>query len=311
MFFSIVMHVNEMKLRNLIELPVNRALVLDNVTCPYCGNILDENNNTKEHVIGRRFVPKGSLDGSWNLIVRACRRCNSNKSHLENDISAISLSGKMWFGLNNTDQSIVKEAQRKVEKSISDKTGKPVLESQEELIIEVPFAPGVTFKFNMLSPPQIKSERLYELARMQMMAFFYLITFDKKTKRGGFWLEGFYPLSFAHHADWGNSLHKSFMKAVVKWEPRWQGSTASGFFRSIIRKHPHAECWSWAVEWNKNYRVIGFFGSKEAAEKIVNCFEEPNMTTIKNDKNSYFRYREEVKLSEEDDWLFFVWDENT
>ncbi len=297
-----------MKPSNLIELPSNRALVLNNVTCPYCGVVLDENNNTKEHVIGRRFVPKGSLNRCWNLIIRACERCNSHKSHLEDDISAITLSSKMWFGLNSQDDELTKEVTRKVKKSFSNKTGKPVLQSQEKITFEVPFAPGITFTFNMLSPPQIESERLYELARMQLMAFFYLITFNKETKRGGFWLEGFHPLSYAHHGDWGNFLHKSFMAAVFEWEPRWKSITADGFFRSIIRRHPDAECWSWAVEWNKNYRVIGFFGSRDAAQEIANCFDEPNMTTIKTGKNAHFRFRSDVKLSEEDD-LLFVWNE--
>lgn len=289
------------------ELPSNRAIVLDNVTCPYCGIGLDDDNDTKEHVIGRRFVPKGALNGCWNLIVRACEKCNSEKSRLENDISAITLSGKLWFGSGDEEKNIVQEAQRKAKNSISNKTNKPVIQSHEEINFQVPFALGATFKFNMVSPPQIESNRVYELARLQMMAFFYFITFNKETRRGGFWPVGFHPLSEAHHGDWGNSLHKSFMAAVVKWEPRWVGNTAEGFFRSIIRRHPSAECWSWAIEWNKNYRVIGFFGGRDAAQELVNGFELPNMTAIKTGENSHISFRSDVKLPEED--LLFVWDD--
>jgi Zn-dependent oligopeptidase len=76
------------------------------------------------------------------------------------------------------------------------------------LNIEGYFAPGVTFKLNSVAPPQVNNDRVYELTRMKMMAFFYFITFNKKTKRGGFWTDGFYPLSEAHHGDWGNFYTK-------------------------------------------------------------------------------------------------------
>ena len=291
---------------SLNELPSNRALVLNNVTCPYCGAALDDDNDTKEHVIGRRFVPKGTLHGCWNLIVRACERCNSEKSKLENDISAITLSGKLWFGSDNSEEKITKEANRKAKSSISKKTGRPVIQSHEELNFDVLSSLGVSLKLNMISPPQIERDRLYELARLQMMAFFYFVTFSKETKRGGFWPEGFHPLSETHHDDWGNALQKSFMAAVVKWEPRWIGNTADGYFRSIIRRAPKAECWSWAVEWNKNYRVIGFFGNKAVAQELVSGFYVPKMTTIKMDENSFVSFRRDVKLSEEED-LLFLW----
>lgn len=299
-----------MRRKELNELPFNRAIVLDNTTCPYCGVELNDVNSTKEHVIGRKFVPKGTLNGYWNLIVRACKKCNSEKSHLENDISAITLAGRIWFDSNGSEENARHEALRKSNKSISKKTGKPVIHSQEELNFEVPFAPGVTFKFTMVSPPQIDSDRLFCLARMQMMAFFYFITFNNEKKKGGFWPEGFHPLSEAHHGDWGNSLHKAFMGAVVNWEPRWVGNTADGYFRSIIRRHPSAECWSWAVEWNKNYRLVGFFGLRHPAQEIVNSFKSTEMTTIVTGENSNLRFRSEIKLPEGDDLLFECDDKN-
>ena len=51
---------------------------------------------------------------------------------------------------------------------------------------------------------------MYELARMQIMAFFYAITFNQETKKGGFWLGDFFPLLEAHYSDWGNDIHKMF-----------------------------------------------------------------------------------------------------
>jgi hypothetical protein len=289
----------------LKQLADNRAIVLDNVTCTYCGCSLSEDSeNTKEHVIGRRFVPKGTLNGCWNLIVRACKKCNSAKSDLEDDISAITLAGKMWFDSSESEENAISEAHRKSKNSVSNKTKKTVIESHEQLKIEMLMAPGVKMTFNMTSPPQIEDERIYELSRLQLMAFFYFITFDRASRKGGFWQEGFHPLAFAHHGDWGNELQKSFMNTVVDWEPRWIGNTADGYFKSIIRRHPAAECWSWAVEWNKNYRVIGFFGSRASAQELVDGFVAPQLTSIKTSDNSHVQHRLDVKLSEEDDILF-------
>ena len=71
------------------ELPQRQPTRLDNVTCPYCRDRLSQVNRNEDHVIGRRFVPKGKLNGQWNLIVCACEECNTHKSNLEDDISAI------------------------------------------------------------------------------------------------------------------------------------------------------------------------------------------------------------------------------
>lgn len=46
------------------------AIRLRNVTCPYCGVAATaEGGFDDEHVIGRRSVPKGTLDGGWNRAV--------------------------------------------------------------------------------------------------------------------------------------------------------------------------------------------------------------------------------------------------
>jgi hypothetical protein len=75
----------------LKSLPPNKAILLDNETCVYCGIELSPEIDTEEHVVGRKFVPKGKLDGEWNLIVHACRACNRKKAELEDDISAITM----------------------------------------------------------------------------------------------------------------------------------------------------------------------------------------------------------------------------
>ena len=43
--------------------PGNRAIVLRNIRCAYCGDRLTRETTTRDHVIGRRSVPKGKLGG--------------------------------------------------------------------------------------------------------------------------------------------------------------------------------------------------------------------------------------------------------
>jgi hypothetical protein len=76
---------------NLLRPSPKKAILLRNRNCCYCGDLLKDVGSTKEHVIGRNFVPTNTLDGQWSLILRACLRCNRNKSKLENDISAITM----------------------------------------------------------------------------------------------------------------------------------------------------------------------------------------------------------------------------
>src|SRR5687768_10576572 len=104
----------------------SRPLLLRNVTCPYCGKLVSRHARTKEHVIGRRFVPRGALDRCWNLIVWACHGCNRQKSDLEDDISAITMQFHTagLHGMN--DVTLQNEALRKSARSISRNTRKPI-----------------------------------------------------------------------------------------------------------------------------------------------------------------------------------------
>ena len=176
-----------------------------------------------------------------------------------------------WGRHAASDTTLAMEAARKARNSISRRTGKAVKDSSGKIDIKGTLAPGVEFTFNLTSPPQIESNRIYELARMQLMAFFYWITYNHETKKGGFWLGSFFPVLEAIRLDWGNPVHKAFMDAVVNWEPRVLAIGADGFFKAIIRRHPAAVCWSWALEWNHKYRIVGFFGEIEPARALVHC----------------------------------------
>ena len=59
--------------------PSAQVLHLKNKTCIYCGTSQVADSTTWEHVIGRRFVPKGTLNGRWNLIAQCCSPCNEKR----------------------------------------------------------------------------------------------------------------------------------------------------------------------------------------------------------------------------------------
>lgn len=288
---------------NMREFPSNRAIVLRNLTCPYCGCDFAISKSTREHVIGRRFVPKGNLDGSWNLIVNACEPCNQHKATLEDDISAITQYTTVWSG-HCDHNDLRSEANRKARSAMSRLTSKPVAESEARVTVRANLAPGLTMTLDLDAPPQIQSERLFELARMQMMAFFYVATFDEVTRKGGFWQGGFYPIFEAQKSNWGNSTHRAFMDIVAEWEPHIRGYAAKDYFVVVIRRHPSAACWSWAIEWNQQYRLIGLFGEQEPSEALLNELPRPKVEVVAQRGEDWFGICPDVPLNNEQDRLF-------
>lgn len=283
--------------------------LLDNATCIYCGTPLTPQNRTKEHVIGRRFVPTGSLDGQWNLIVGACSCCNGRKADLEDDISAITMAALAKSpGIPNDAQDKIA---RKLAKSHSRRTGKPVSQSTESLSIEGKLNPICTVNFGLIGPPQVDEQRAFQLAQCHAMGLFYYLTYDQETAKGGFWPGEFLPLSHVSSHDWGNTLHRAFMQEVLAWHPQLLVTTAAGHFKAAIRKHLSSECWSWALEWNTAHRLIGFFGSREVAETLSNALPRPQMKIIYQDAHMTRRYRVEVPLRADEDIMFAAYGEQS
>ena len=278
---------------------------LRNQNCPYCGTQLSDSETTNEHVIGRRFVPRGTLNQNWNLILRACRHCNNRKSDLEDDLSAITMQPNAW-GQHPRDHVVVRsDAQRKAARSLSRRTHKTVKESNESIGVQAQFAPGVQMTLTLTSPAQVDETRVFELARFQLSGFFYLLTYQQNNAVGGFWPGGFFPLNQADRGDWGNVLHSDFMNRVIAWPIRLVLVTAQGFFRAAIRRSPDAACWSWALEWNEHLRAIGLFGEEAAARTFANSLSAPPMSPfISQPDGSRIRFRPEVPLPMDDDVLF-------
>lgn len=281
--------------------PFKKPVVLKNTNCPFCGDdvFLDW---TKEHIIGRNFVPKGTLNKEWNLILRACRECNNRKSDLEDDLSSISMLPKL--GSSHVEEGALKESSQRKLKSKSRKTGKPVGLSHETIEVRCEPMPGLAVNYSLISPPQAEPSRIYELCRLQLAGFFFFQTYNENTFRGGFWLEGFYPVSSVTNTDWGNDTQVSFSNIVQDWETRFYLSTANNFYRVIIRRDPSGTCWAWAVEWNRNYRTVGFFGNHEIAQATFDEVVFPIGTTVSKNQGGIVTIRKEVRIEEDEDMLF-------
>lgn len=288
----------------IIRYTNGQPIRLRNVVCVYCGVRLTDGNSTKEHVVGRRFVPLGKLDGQWNLIVGACSPCNTRKSDLEDDIAAVSMQPDVFGRYAVADEALVATAKRKAERSTSRKTKKPVKESQARLAVSGQLSPALTADFSFTGPPQIDDHRIFELARHHVMAFFFLITYDRKTERGWWWPGEFMPILHARRSDWGNVSWIGFMQNVYPWDMRVQAAIADDFFRCSIRKHPQAECWSWALEWNQQHRIAGFLGDRSAAQSIVDAIPPEQVTTVFNEPGRFLRFRHDVPLAEQADIMF-------
>jgi 5-methylcytosine-specific restriction endonuclease McrA len=64
----------------------NKNPAYSNQHCLYCGSPVGERAtivSDEEHLIGRNFVPTGTLrGGGFNFIFRSCRECNGRKGDL-------------------------------------------------------------------------------------------------------------------------------------------------------------------------------------------------------------------------------------
>ena len=152
-------------------LPNNKATKLANITCAYCGGEAEPDNPlTDEHVIGRKFVPKGSFAKGWSLILRACERCNNKKSDLEDEISAITMLPDL--GTAHEQPDLFSLAARKAAKARSRLTKKTVANSYEDHVVEGKLMSAIDCRFGFTAPPRLAQERVMRLARFHLQGFF-------------------------------------------------------------------------------------------------------------------------------------------
>lgn len=288
---------------DFLHLRSDQAIVLENVTCVYCHVALSPEISTREHVVGRKFVPVGKMDKQWNVILNACGRCNGLKADLENDISAITMQQSVCGQYAVDDPALHAAAARKGKKSISRRTKKPVSESGETITVSMPFFGG-KMTANFVSGPQMEEDRVFRLCGYHLQGFFYFLTYNQEKRIGFCWPGSITPLFHTIRSDWGNPLVQAFTNLVSSWEPRLIGETGDGFFKVSIRKHPSETIWSWALEWNQKHRIVGFFGNHKAAQGFVDTFPDEARSRLRDPTQNGFLIRIDTPLAESDDYLF-------
>jgi hypothetical protein len=205
------------------------------------------------------------------------------------------------------DERLASEAARKAQGSFSRSTGRLVRDSTEQLEFSGEFAPGVTFTIKMSAPPQANSERLYRLSLFHIQAFFFFITFKSANQYGGFMPGIFNPIMATSRPDWGNVVMRAFTSLMQSWHVRFAGIAAEEFFKAAIRRHPEGkEVWAWALEWNQNCRIIGFFGNEIEVEREIAAL--PVLEKIEvTEGDLIYRVRPDIPLPpEEEDLLLAV-----
>ncbi len=285
-----------------IQASPDRATHLRNSTCPYCGANLGDVESTKEHVIGRRFVPRGALNQQWNLILQACKECNQLKAALEDDLSAVSMHAPLVGRTEDRDLIPRRDAARKARGTSGVREDRGL----QKMKVGGQLMPGVSLSFELVAPPSASAEQICGLAQMHIGALFYLITYDPNRQTGGWWRGAFRVMNWASRSDWGNAVQRTFAERVVSWAPRVVAETARGFFRAAIRRDSVEECWAWALEWNANYRVLGFFGDDTAVETRLRQFPILEKSLIAESAEGQLRARLEQPLPMDEDKLFMM-----
>ena len=286
------------------KLPSHLVVRLFNTSCVYCGVELSKDIQSTEHLIGRRFVPRGTLENCWNLILKCCKNCNGAKAELENDISALTMQPDAFGEYGHEDEAVKLDAIRKARRAHSRRTGKPVLYSEERTRATMRLGEVGTMTVELVSPPQVDHRRVFELARMQLVGFFYWITYQEKTRQGYWWPGEFRPLLHANRSDWGNTTLREFGDVVREWDVRVLGISAAGFFRVAIRKHPEIACWSWALEWNRSLRVVGFVEDIGSTSAVIDGIQAPKMKVLARTPEATLRFRREIPQDKQNDNLF-------
>jgi hypothetical protein len=286
---------------NLLRFPTSQDLSLRNRNCIYCCRPFEKATRSREHVIGRQFVPQGTLE--INLVAWACLSCNNEKSDLEDDISLISMLPAIADALPAMDARSADIA-RKAQHAISRRTGKLVKDSRETFEIAGQIFPGVTATFKMVSNPQTDPERVQRLAMLHVQAFHYFTTY-KKDQRIGWSMPGVCAAAGDYRRpDWGNDRLRYFMNTTRDWDPRFVLTGRETFFKTMIRRRLPDMLWSWAVEWNQSFRIIGFYGDENLVDAALDALPVLKSKPVLKAPDRYFRMREETALPDSEDVLF-------
>lgn len=133
-------------------------------------------------------------------------------------------------------------------------------------------------------PPQLDPDRIHQLARMHVQGFFYLITYREAECQGGF-----YPGAEVFRSDWGNPTLVGFADFTRDWPIRVRGIAAEGYFKIMIRRDKaEVDLWAFALEWNRSFRIAGFFGDMAVAQAYFDRL--PQSEWRRFDSRTHFRH---------------------
>lgn len=283
----------------------DKPVTLPGVKCAYCGRELNRSNRTRDHVIGRKFVPEGSIGNGFNLIVQACRDCNDRKASLEDDISLITMLPDTAGRYARDDERLRKTVARKARGSISPATRRLAAESYAKINWKCPIGQGVSLKYEGVAMPLLDEQRVARLAYYHVQAFAFFRSFNRIIAHGA-WLEPsrFLMIGYLTKDDWGNPHLRHFMAVTCEWELVGIVAAADGYFRHMMRKHQATDCWAWAVEWNERLRVFGIYGEESARDSFMQGISPLQPDFAYGDTTNGFAMRWDTPLADEDDVLF-------
>lgn len=276
-----------------------RSAQLSNALCLYCGQLLTgpgAPSSDKEHLIARNFVPTGTMtDLSFNFLFRACRECNARKADAERHVSSVTLFNSP---AREVDSRAELAATRKGRADFHPtKRGVLIQNAHKELKVEHQH-PLMKISFTGVAPPQIDRNCAGEVAFCHIQGLFALITTTDYRDPQRMQLlpqDQFIWYDMYPHHDWGNPQATELAHRVESWECVANIVSAEGYFKAIMRRN--ATSWFWALEWNKQLRLVG--GINQSRMQV---FEQlPSEGWIPTPKG---RMRRQVPLDPTSDLLF-------
>ncbi len=274
-----------------------------NQYCPYCGVFVglgSEVPSDKEHLIARRFVPKGSLEGgAFNFIFRSCKVCNNRKASAERHVSSVTLYNSPGRA---EDARVDEIARRKASQDFHpDKKGVRIEDASDRHSTAFQIGP-MSVRFGFVSPPRLNDDEARVLACCHVKALFALLTTsDCRVKEAC----RIVPATQVHffgrygHGDWGNARLAAITHRVQSWPCYGNIATANGYFRAILRRDD--KWWFWALEWNRSVRVIGAIASENEVPDIFRDLPKLKWMALPDGSG---RMREETPLGDVPDTVF-------
>lgn len=122
----------------------DKPVSLPNRKCAYCGAGLERKTSTQDHVVGRRFVPEGTLATGFFLQVKSSRPCNDRKAALEDDISIITMLPDTRGGYVRDDERLRRTVARKSKGAFSPATRRLAAQSYNKIDASIPIGGGVS-----------------------------------------------------------------------------------------------------------------------------------------------------------------------